>query len=199
MQMIDPKQIQIIHIGKAQLSLDDEAYRAIIAGQTKGKKTSSKYLTYFEADAVINYFVKLGFKIQSNYIRTAGAARRQRWADVYARRKSVQQRPENVIFLASRGQMDMIDALASKISWKFEDGFFRWMKKYMKIDRVITGKQAEAVIEGLKKMLDHQACRDRSPIDPHACPDNPHVSPDNPDDGALGDRALQNENPVDCA
>jgi len=176
MTMIEPVQLQLIHIAKKQCGLDDIVYREIIAAQTKGKKSSSKDLTYFEADAVINYMVRQGFKIKEKFTQRERDSKR-RWRSG--------QRPANVVCLPSRDQLNMIDALASKIAWKFEDGFFRWMKKYHKTDRIITGKQAEAVIEGLKKMLDHQARRDRSPIDPH-------VSPDNPDDGALGDRALQN-------
>ena len=105
MQKIDAKQKQLIHIAQAQLGIPDEDYRDILAAQTKGKKTSSKDLTYFEADAVINYFVKLGFKIQSNYIRTAGAARRQRWQYANAKRTARPQGnaplPGNVFILPS--------------------------------------------------------------------------------------------------
>jgi len=163
-QMIDAKQIQLIHIARAQLGLPVNEYREIIAAQTKGKKTSSKDLTYFEADAVINYFVKtLGFKIKSNYIRTAGAARRQRWAHANSRKnKNPPVSPfmkggmNNVVMLPSPDQMEMIKALVNKIAWKFEDGYERWRQKYMKIDRIKTEQEASKVIEGLKGLLAHQ-------------------------------------------
>ncbi len=166
---IDAKQIQMIHCAIARLGLSDDEYRAILAGQYQ--RESCKALTYMEATRLIDYFKTMGFVIPPRKKYTAASRRGPL--------------PGNVVVMPSRDQLNMIDALASKIAWKFEDGFFRWMKKYMKIDRVITAKQAEAVIEGLKKMLDHQDRRDRSPIDPH-------VSPDNPDDGAIGNRALQN-------
>lgn len=155
-KMIDAKQIQLIHIAQTQLCLSDDNYRSIIAAQTKGKKHSSKDLTYFEADAVINYFVKtLGFKIKSNYIRTAGAARRAYWHPANARRSSGQT-PSNVFVLPSRDQLEMINTLAGKITWKVEDGFQRWLKKYIKTDRIKTADQASRTIEGLKGLLAHQ-------------------------------------------
>ncbi len=155
-QMVDAKQKQLIHIAKTQLGLSDVNYRTIIEAQTKGKKNSSKDLTYFEADAVINYFVKkLGFEIQSNYIRTSGAARRARWQKIYKPQR-IGKTPTNLFILPSPDQLEMIDALVKKIAWRFEDGYDRWMKKYMKIDRIKTDDDACKVIEGLKGMLYNQ-------------------------------------------
>jgi hypothetical protein len=162
MKMIEPKQIQLLHIAKSQCGLSDDDYRDIIAGQTKGKKTSSKDLTYFEADAVINYFVKtLGFKVKSKYIRTSGAARRSRWQ--YASRGTMHRAPtrtaplpDNVTQLPSRDQLDMIDALAEQITWKVEGGFTRWLFKYFHTERITTVAQAQRVTEGLKGMLVNQ-------------------------------------------
>lgn len=147
MQRIDPKQIQLIHIAQAQLGLDDVAYRAIIAGRTGGKKESSRDLTYAEADAVINYMVTQGFVIKRKYVtRERGAWRRKRFRHL----------PADVILLPTIDQMEMIEALAKKITWRYQDGYERWRRKYMKIDRIITAQQASDVIEGLKGMLDNQ-------------------------------------------
>lgn len=178
---IDATQTKLIHIAQAQLCLSDDNYRSIIAAQTKGEKHSSKDLTYWEADAVINYFVKtLGFKIKSNYIRTAGAARRKRWQ--YANQHKGQKPPlspftkggsqnenspltkggsrgilpSNVFVLPSRDQLDMIEALVKKITWRFDDGYDRWRQKYIKTDRIKTADQASDTIEGLKGLLAHQ-------------------------------------------
>lgn len=155
MKMIEPKQVQLIHIQKAQLGLSRDEYEAAIMGQTKGKKNSSKELTYFEADALITYFSKLGAKIQSNYIRTSGAARRARWQYPNAVR-AARKNSGNVVMLPSRDQMDMIAVLVKKIPWKFEDGYQRWLLKYMKIGRISTAAQANDTIEGLKGLLKHQ-------------------------------------------
>jgi hypothetical protein len=157
MKRIEAVQRKLIHVAQAQLGLADEDYRGIIAAQTKGKKHSSKDLTYWEADAVINYFVQtLGFVIKSNYIRTAGAARRTRWRPPKIERCFGQNNLNNLFVLPSRDQLDMINALAEKITWKVEDGFQRWLKKYIKIDRIKTAGEASDTIEGLKGLLAHQ-------------------------------------------
>lgn len=145
---IDPKQIQLIHIAQAQLGLSDEKYRAIIAGRTNGKKESSRDLSYAEATAVIDYMIRQGFRITSKYVSREQAAKRAQ------RRKG--KVAGNLVILASFDQLKMINALAAKIQWRFSDGFQRWMKKYMKIDRIKTEDEASAVIEGLKGMLINQ-------------------------------------------
>lgn len=148
MMKIDPKQIQLIHIGQVQLGLSDENYRAIIAGRTEGRKTSSRDLTYAEADAVINYMIRLGFKIKSKYVAKEFAAKRA------LRRKG--KISGNLFVLASTDQLKMINALAGRIRWRVEDGFNLWIKKYMKIDRIRTDDEACKVIEGLKGMVINQ-------------------------------------------
>jgi len=152
---IEPKQIQLLHIQKALLGLSEDEYRAAIMGRTKGKKSSSTAMTYFEADALITHFSKLGAKIESNYIRTSGAARRDRWRQAKDRRRSGP-KPANVVCLASPDQLEMVDVLVKKIAWQFADGYERWRRRYMKIDRIVTAEQASDVIEGLKGLLDHQ-------------------------------------------
>ena len=145
---IDAKQIQIIHIAKTQLGLSDANYRAIIAGRSQGKKESSRDLTYQEADAVINYMIRLGFKIKQKYVGREQAAKRAQ------RRKG--RAAGNLLILATQEQLNMINALAGKIRWRFDDGFYRWMKKYIRIDMVRTDDEACKVIEGLKGMLINQ-------------------------------------------
>jgi hypothetical protein len=142
--MIEPIQIQLIHIAKAQLGLSEDDYRQIIGAQTKGKKQSSKELTYFEADGLINYFKTLGFTVKSHYNRGRKEAR-------IARRGG-----KNVISLPSPEEMGMIEALKAKVHWRFEDGYERWLSKYMRIERVMTAPDAYRVIEGLKKLIQHQ-------------------------------------------
>ena len=135
--MIEPKQVQLIHIQKAQLGLSRDEYEAAIGAQTNGKKTSSKQLTYFEADNLIDYFARQGAKIKSTrYRRTLGNR-------------------GNVIFLPSSEQLEMIESLKARVAWRVEDGYQRWLSKYMRIDRVKTAAQASRVIEGLKGMVKH--------------------------------------------
>lgn len=151
MRMIEPKQNQLIHIAKAQLFLSEDKYRSIIEGQNKRGKTSSADLTYFEADAVINYFIKtLGFKIKEKYTAKERAAKK------YSMRRWRAGKPSNIYCLATHDQLNMISALATQIKWRVEDGFHRWMKRYMRIERIKTDDEACKVIEGLKGMLANQ-------------------------------------------
>lgn len=145
---IEPIQIKIIHIAVARLHLSDDVYRTILY-RFSGKE-SSKDMTYFEASQTIDYFKTLGFKIPKRKKYTKDTKALQ---DYMPLRKNL---PPNVFVLPSRDQLKMIDALAGQVIWKVEDGYHRWLKKYFKIDLIKTEAEASDVIEGLKKMIDHQ-------------------------------------------
>lgn len=57
------KLIQLIHIGKSQLGLDDELYREILESCTG--KTSSKQLSIPQLEAVLDRMKQIGFVIDS--------------------------------------------------------------------------------------------------------------------------------------
>lgn len=57
------KLIQLIHVGKTQLGLDDELYREVLESCTG--KTSSKDMTIQQLDAVLNRLKQLGFSVES--------------------------------------------------------------------------------------------------------------------------------------
>lgn len=61
----DPKkkQIQLIHIAKSQLGLDDDLYRDVLE-RTTGK-TSTKQMTTQQLEAVLDRLKQLGFKVES--------------------------------------------------------------------------------------------------------------------------------------
>lgn len=146
---IDSKQIKIIHTAVSKLNLSDDEYRDILQGHFKAPSCTD--LTYIQASNLIDYFKTLGFKIPKRKKYTRGT---QAFQDF--RSMPMKERPPNVVVMPSREQLDMIDALAAQITWKFEDGFHRWIKKFYKIDRITKDWEASTVIEGLKKMLEHQ-------------------------------------------
>ena len=135
MRRIDPVQIKMIHVAVGQLGLSDDTYRDILHGHYKAE--SCKDLSYTQASALIDHFKTLGFRI-----KTVGRAPR-------ARRTSA----ANVAYLPSREQLDLIDNLKVQIKWQLQDGFQRWLTKYIKTDRVRTSAQAQRAIEGLKGMI----------------------------------------------
>ncbi|QQC83028.1 regulatory protein GemA [Acinetobacter bereziniae] len=57
------KLIQLIHIGKSKLGLDDELYREVLESTTG--KTSSKVMTVAQLEAVLDRMKQLGFDIES--------------------------------------------------------------------------------------------------------------------------------------
>ncbi len=146
---IEPVQIKIIHTAIGKLGLSDQLYRDILWLQCKA--TSCTDLNYHQASKLIDHFKTLGFKSPRRKKYTRGT---QSFQDF--RSMPRKDRPANVVVMPSRDQLDMIDALAGQITWRLEDGFQRWMKKFYKIDRITTDWEASTVIEGLKKMLDHQ-------------------------------------------
>jgi hypothetical protein len=114
------------------------------------KASSCTDLTYFQASRLIDHFKALGFKIPKRKKYTKGTSAIQ---DHLPPRRDM---PPNVFVLPTRDQLDMIDALAGQIIWKLEDGFQRWLAKYIKVSRVTTAVQASRAIEGLKGMLANQ-------------------------------------------
>ncbi|WKE65037.1 regulatory protein GemA [Gallaecimonas kandeliae] len=58
--MASKQQIQLIHIAKAQLGLDDDLYRQLL--MDIGGAPSSKELTFAKADAVLEHLKSKGFK-----------------------------------------------------------------------------------------------------------------------------------------
>ncbi|CAM4092760.1 gp16 family protein [Acinetobacter pragensis] len=57
------KLIQLIHVGKNQLGLDDDLYREVLESCTG--KTSSKLLNIAQLEAVLDRMKRLGFQVES--------------------------------------------------------------------------------------------------------------------------------------
>ncbi len=55
--------IKLIHVGRRELALDDDTYRAIIQAKAGGK-TSSADCTLEELDAVVKYLKRSGFQVR---------------------------------------------------------------------------------------------------------------------------------------
>ena len=61
-KMADKKQIQLIHVAKTQLALDDETYRETL--EYRYNVSSSKDLTYNQASNFIGFLSEKGFKFK---------------------------------------------------------------------------------------------------------------------------------------
>lgn len=132
-KMADKKQIQLIHVAKTQLALDDETYRETL--EYRYNVTSAKDLTYNQASNFIGFLSEKGFKFKK-------------------KTKSLKaKKADNVIELATSAQHKLIEVLKNNIVWKVENGYEFYIQKRLKISKVITKADAFKVINALKAML----------------------------------------------
>jgi len=144
MPQINNLQKSLIHIGIAELGIDDETYRLML--KRYGVDTC-KDLQYSEASALIDDLKKKGFRIKRKRIRPSYA------------KPSAGKKPSNVVYLPTRQQLSLIDHLRQDVIWRVEGGFFLWMKKFLGRTYVKNEKEAQKVIEALKGIKKHQMGR----------------------------------------
>ncbi len=142
MKPIEKIQVKLIHIAKAQIGMDEDDYRLMLSGRY-GKK-SSKDLAYGQAHDLIEFFKTLGFKLEPK--------KRERTA----KRPAPGRLPGNVVVLASRRQINLIEILKERVAWRYSDGYERWLSKFLKASPVRTASEARKVIEGLKGLIENQ-------------------------------------------
>ena len=134
--------IRLIHVGKGDLSMDDDTYRAIL--QQIGKKVSSADMTIPELEKVLEHLKRGGFKVRSTGKATSV-------------RKPA--RPSRA--LAQDAESKKIRAL-----WLFlhelgvvknpsEEALAAYVKRIAGVDALqwINGIQAERLIETMKKWV----------------------------------------------
>ena len=132
-KMADKKQLQLIHIAKQQLGLDEDMYRETL--EYRYNVSSSKDLTYNQASNFIGFLSEKGFKFKK-------------------KTKSLKaKKADNIIELATPAQHRLIEVLKNNIVWKYDNGYELYIQKRLKINKVITKADAFKVINALKGML----------------------------------------------
>jgi hypothetical protein len=117
-------------------------------------KPSCKAMTYQEASALIDHMKVRGFRIVKKGSRVQGFEGKGQ----AAKRKPL---PPSITQLVSTDQLRMILHLKADIRWRImPDGYERWLKKFMGIERVATLKQGQKVIEAMKAMKSRQQNED---------------------------------------
>ena len=147
MKPIDKKQIKLIHVALNKLRIEDHVYRQILWDRYKVR--SSKELDYWQASDLIDHFKRLGFRIKK---KSCSLCRPRPWREKPA---------DNITYMVSKEQLKMIEHLRQDINWKYHDGYYRWLRNHMGIERIRTSLEASKVIEGLKAILRSQACKGR--------------------------------------
>lgn len=142
----DNTQKKLIHMAKAQLGIDEAAYRAVLV--SRYHVMSAKELSYSQATDFIEYFKRLGFRIKGTHKSIC-----RYMCEPRNRREKL---PENVVLMVSPGQLAKIGRLRDDIHWKVQDGFARWMKKYFGVTTIRYSTEATMVIEALKSMWKSQ-------------------------------------------
>jgi phage gp16-like protein len=131
MGTISRKQIQLIHIAKNELGLDEDIYRDMLFEFYDTR--SSKDLSYSQATDLIERFKGFGFKIRSKKV------------------------PDNIIHMTTPKQRSLIDILSKRFKWKESKGFSLWLqsqneKGFIKSVSLNESTDASWVIEKLKLM-----------------------------------------------
>jgi len=139
MPQINNLQKSLIHIGIADLGIDDETYRLML--KEYGVDTC-KDLQYAQASALIDELKKKGFRIRSRRIRKPG-------------RQEIK-KSSNVVFLPTRQQLGIIEHLRHDVQWRVHDGYHRWIKKFLGRTYIKTEREGQKVIEALKAMKKRQ-------------------------------------------
>ena len=128
--------IQLIHVGKSDLSMADDTYRDIL--QRIGKKSSAADLSIPELQKVLEHMKRSGFKVRSKGVSP----------------KANPSRP-----LAQDAESKKIRALwlflheLGAIQNPSEEALAAYVKRITKVDALqwLNGYQAEVLIESLKK------------------------------------------------
>ncbi len=154
---IRPKQIKIIKMAQRSLGLDDATYRDILRNGYGVDSCTS--LSADQANALIDRFQGQGFKFEP---KTPNRPWKQRthgnWGGGKSRPVGKPRRGQGkVVALASAGEIEKINAVASLISWRYENGLALFLEKRMGIKggKVRTADEAYRAVEGLKKMFIH--------------------------------------------
>lgn len=136
---ISKSQIRAIKCRQRGMGLDDDTYRGMLR-ERYGVESCTR-LTMAEGHDLINHL----------YGGPKPTKRRRV-------RKPAETPPAgdgNVVSLPSPLQQKLIGALANEIEWETEDGYRRWLKRLLGLDRVRSARDASRVIEGLKGLKRH--------------------------------------------
>ena len=130
---INRGQIAMIKILQKQRDMSDDAYRAHLA-------------RHFGVTSC----TKLTMRQARNFIDLLSGKRC--WT--CAPRPKREKLSANVTVIASPDQLHMIEDLRHAHSWAWNPvRFHAWLRKRMKIDKIVTSIEASLVIEGLKSMI----------------------------------------------
>ncbi|WP_417656169.1 gp16 family protein [Pseudidiomarina aestuarii] len=131
------KLIQLIHVAKREMALDDETYRAALSGVCG--KNSCKNLSLSELHQVLEHFKRTGFKMRSKKVNN--------------RISPLSSEPVKAAEIRVIRALWIDMAQSGLLSDSSEAALDRWVYRMSKVRHVgwLNGKQAVKVLEALKK------------------------------------------------
>ena len=157
---IQPVQISLIKMAKAQLGIDDDDYYDKLMDDYGVK--SCTHLDFYQASRLIKEYQDKGFVI----ISKKGGDRGPETSNRIKRPKTRVPSPEsripvsrgsNVVAIATADEIDKVNKVAALIPWRETNGLELFLIKRMgiKSGKVRTSEEAYLAIEGLKKMFEN--------------------------------------------
>ncbi|HCE6987321.1 TPA: regulatory protein GemA [Pseudomonas aeruginosa] len=130
--------IRLIHVGKRELGLDDEIYRALLMGSVQKDSTSA--MSVLELERVLERMKRSGFKVRVKSARPPAQSRPGRPLAQYPEARKVR---ALWLFLHQLGA----------VKNPSEEALAAYVKRIAKVDALqwTNGDQTEALIETLKK------------------------------------------------
>lgn len=135
MAEITKSQIRAAHVALSRHGIDDDTYRALLDNEFGVK--SCKELDRAQAHKLI---MKLN----------GGRAKPRKRRPIKNPAQPVPQHQDSVVYLATPAQCQLIYDLQQEISWDHTDGYQRWLKTCLGLDKVRDRDEASRVIQGLK-------------------------------------------------
>ena len=130
--------IRLIHVGKRELGLDDDVYRALLMGSVQKDSTSA--MSVLELERVLERMKRSGFKVRVKSARPPAQSRPGRPLAQYPEARKVR---ALWLFLHQLGA----------VKNPSEEALAAYVKRIAKVDALqwTNGNQTEALIETLKK------------------------------------------------
>ncbi len=145
---ITPAQVRAVHAALGRRGIGDADYRAVLRANYGA--ASCKELTRRQASDLL---ARLGRPLPQAPGTPPAPRPPVRRA---ARPKPGPAAEDAVPRLASGAQRALAAALAGEVAWRRPDGFRRWLRAYVGVERVATARQAAQAIQGLKAMKARQ-------------------------------------------
>ena len=145
---ITAARVKSIHVALHRLRLEDAEYRELLKDWNA---TTCKDLTRRQASDLL---ARLGRPLPNPPLaKTVPMGRRRRISNPATTAQSEDE--DGVVRLATVGERDLVERMATEIAWETDDGYRRWLRRSLGIERVRTRRDVNRAIQGLRSLKAH--------------------------------------------